>query len=340
MAKFKTKTHGCQLTVKVRLSLSEKLDENEANNFSRKYVRGLLKANKISRNKIEYFGPVGISLYERLKKPVSKYDFFFIMEQFADLARKMTQAQLTVNRIVFDIKNIYINEQTKELQFIYLPLSEMQNVDLLSIMYNVIYSVKPMAEQDENYVSRFTYFLQGLSKFELDRIESYIAKEDRTVVNIIRRHAIGQSGFMTDKRQDYYEHYDKKPDDEETGLLEDDEATGLLTDEEATGRLSDENYSRYATLYRTLTDETIQINKPVFRLGKERSYSDYFVSNNNAVSRSHADIITRGQRYFIMDLNSKNKTFVNRAPIKPRQEIEIYEGDNIELGNEEFVFHI
>lgn len=340
MAKFKAKTSGCQLIVKVRLSLSEKLDENELNNFSRKYVRGLLKVNKINKNKIEFLGPVGISLYERLKKPISKYDFFFIMEQFADLSRKMTQMQLTVNRIIFDIKNIYINEQTKELQFIYLPLQETQNVDLLDSMYNIIYSVKPIAEQDENYVSRFTYFLRGLSRFEPDKIESYIVKEDETVVKIITRHVTGQSEFMTDKRQDYYEYYAEKREDEATGLLIDDELTGLLVDEEETGQLFGEAYSRYATLYRILTDETIQIDKPVFRLGKERSYSDYFVSNNDAVSRSHADIITRGHQYFIMDLNSKNKTFLNRTPIIPRQEVELHEGDSIELGNEGFVFHV
>ena len=54
-------------------------------------------------------------------------------------------------------------------------------------------------------------------------------------------------------------------------------------------------------MYRLLTNETFMINKPVFRIGKEKSYSDYFVANNNMVSRSHADIISRGGRYFIVE---------------------------------------
>lgn len=47
-------------------------------------------------------------------------------------------------------------------------------------------------------------------------------------------------------------------------------------------------------LIRVKTNEKIIINKPVFRIGKEKSYVDYFVSDNTAVSRSHANIVTRG----------------------------------------------
>ena len=65
---------------------------------------------------------------------------------------------------------------------------------------------------------------------------------------------------------------------------------------------------------------------------------DYFVSNNNAVSRSHADIITRGKKYFILDLNSKNRTYINDQMIPIQCEIEIRNGDHLKLGNEEFVF--
>lgn len=93
-------------------------------------------------------------------------------------------------------------------------------------------------------------------------------------------------------------------------------------------------------MYRLLTNETFLINKPVFRIGKEKSYSDYFVANNNMVSRSHADIIARGGRYFIVDLNSKNRTFVNETPIPAQQETEIHDGDAIRLANEEFEFRI
>ena len=123
---------------------------------------------------------------------------------------------------------------------------------------------------------------------------------------------------------------------------DDDEATGLLTengDEMPAHRITVTNV-HFPTLYRVLTDEKISVNKPVFRLGKEKSYVDYFVTNNIAVSRSHADIITRGSKYYVRDLNSKNHTYINEQMIPIQIEVEIHDGDRLKLGNEEFVFNI
>ena len=121
---------------------------------------------------------------------------------------------------------------------------------------------------------------------------------------------------------------------EETGLLTTVEAgTTLLTDEAPQpAKIS------YPELQRSRTGEKILVNKPVFRLGKERSYVDYFISNNNAISRSHADIITRGSCYFVIDLNSTNGTFINDEPVAVKKETELHDGDTLRLANEDFVF--
>lgn len=344
MAKYKVKVKDCQLEVKAKLSLKEVLNERQLEFFASKYIRGLLKVKLKKKNLIEYYGPIGVSLYDRLKKPISKYDFLFIMEQVVDIVQKLNANALIVGNVILDIHNVFINETTRELQFIYLPLENVQReADVIGFMEQIIYASKPMQETDTEYVSRYVYFIKSLSKFDADKIEKYISSEDRSVVNTIKRHNVGQSGFMTDKPADYYAHYDEKEeatallDEEATGLLCE-EATGLL-DEEATGLLNETIYPvHFASLYRSLTNETIAINKPVFRIGKEKSYSDYFVANNDKVSRSHADIITRSGRFYIVDLNSKNRTYVNETAIPVQQEIEIHNGDNIRLANEEFEF--
>ena len=267
------------------------------------------------------------------------------MEQVVDTVQKLNANSLIINNVIFDIKNVFINEITKELQFIYLPLENVQKeTDIIGFMEQIIYASKPQQENDMEYVSRYVYFVKSLTKFDANKIEKYIQNEDRSVVNTIKRRNVGQSGYITDKPADYYNHYSNK-EDEATGLLEDeatglleDEATGLLVEDEATGLLMEEQQTvHYASLYRLLTNEVISINKPVFRIGKERSYSDYFVANNDKVSRSHADIITRRGRYFIVDLNSKNGTYIN-VPVPVQQEVEIHFGDRIRLANDEFEF--
>ena len=97
---------------------------------------------------------------------------------------------------------------------------------------------------------------------------------------------------------------------------------------------------RLPFLVRKSTKEKILINRDVFKIGKERSYVDYFVTNNNAVSRSHADIITRGNKYFVIDLNSKNHTYINDQMLPVQVEMEICDGDRLKLGNEEFIFNV
>jgi pSer/pThr/pTyr-binding forkhead associated (FHA) protein len=93
-------------------------------------------------------------------------------------------------------------------------------------------------------------------------------------------------------------------------------------------------------LIRLKNNERIMLNKPVFRIGKEKSYADYFIGDNTAVSRSHASIISRGSEYFIMDTNSTNHTYVSGQIIPSNVEIQIVSGTRIQLANEDFEFRI
>lgn len=91
-------------------------------------------------------------------------------------------------------------------------------------------------------------------------------------------------------------------------------------------------------LLRIKNNERIELNKPVFRIGKERSYVDYFVSDNTAVSRSHANIINKDNEFYIVDTNSTNHTYVNGSMIQSNVETKIEHGTKIRLANEDFEF--
>lgn len=361
--KFKAKTKDCQLLVKVKITSNEGIDEKELDRFSRLFLRGFMKPKLIKKNIIEYSGPIGMSLYERLKKPITKRDFLFIIEQIAVAVQKLQANRMRINDLEMSINGVFINEATKEVQFLYVPtVRGRDNWNLIQLMETIAYSVRPDNDKDKDFAARFIYFLKAIKTFDLVKVETFVAKEDRSVVNTIRKQNAGQSGFMTNKPQHFYEHYQENgddentdlldeddentglldEDDEDTGLLGEDEATGLLNDEEeATGLLKENNASiHYPSLFRVLTKETIVINKPVYRIGKEKSYVDYFVTNNIAVSRSHADIITRSNRFYVKDLNSKNHTYINGRELPVHMEVEIFNGDNLLLGNEEFIFRI
>ena len=491
--KAKVKVSNGQLTVQIKLNPGAAINEQEMNLFSRHMLRGFLKPSLVKPGVLDYTGPVGLTLGNRLKKPISRYDFYFIVEQVLDTTQKLRRQGCPWNKVIWDMQYAYFNEATKELQLIYLPLVEAEPVGgVVDFLEKICSAAQPTGDRDVDYVGRFSYRMRTTDGFDPVALENFIAQEEPTVVSTLRHHRAEGSGFMTDKRQDYYKHYEAKSqtppqpaaqpyqpaqpapqpyqpaqpapqpyqpaqpapqpyqpaqpapqpyqpaqpaaqpyqpaqpapqpyqpaqpaqpayqsipqpvfpsgaqsipqpvfpgaaqpaaqpaartapqpvfpnvsqpasqpaakpvmppayreapakpyDEEATDLLqgEGSEETTLLTDpdSEATSLLV-ENQVHYASLVRVLTGENVSLDKPVFRVGKERGCVDYCVTDNNAVSRRHIDIVTRGGRYFVIDLNSKNRTFINDQMIPIQFETEIRDGDRLRLGNEEFVFQI
>lgn len=101
---------------------------------------------------------------------------------------------------------------------------------------------------------------------------------------------------------------------------------------------SNTHSSKY--LIRSKNQQKIPIHKEIFKIGKEASYVDYCISDNSNISRSHADIIVKGEQIYICDNNSTNHTFVNGMMLLPGEQKELHVHDKIRLANEEFVLKI
>ena len=91
-------------------------------------------------------------------------------------------------------------------------------------------------------------------------------------------------------------------------------------------------------LLRKKTNEKVEIDKNIFRIGKERSYVDYCIADNSAVSRSHADIIRKNDEFYIVDNNSLNHTFLNGMQIPSSQMHKLEDFMVIKLADEVFEF--
>ena len=401
--KVTAKSKDCRLMVKVKTSFGEKIDDSELDRFIRANPRGFLKAKLTKRNTIEYIGPVGISLADRLERLITKRDFFFILEHIVMTAKCMRVNGFMPNYLRLNLQYIFINESTKELQFLYAPVSGKSDVSTFAeLIETIVYQAKPAQEKDMDYISRFHYAFRSIAPFDIDAVERIIRREDKEVVAIINKHYIGQSGFITNKQRDYQKHYEqrqKELDSEDTMLMDSDvdetdlmdeemDATDVMNEEteetsymydepdetsymgsdndpyqvdetmnlwekddepaepeeeECTGLLMENTVSgnvTYPSLVHVRTGENISVNKTVFRIGKERNYVDYFVANNNAVSRSHADIICRASGCFVKDLNSKNHTYINNRMLEQNVETPIHDGDSLRLANEDFIFYM
>jgi len=385
--KFKVKHRENRIIIKEKLDKDEKINPREVDILNKKVIRGIMKPTVEGEKKISYLAPSGVALEEYLSSGISKNDFFLVFAQILEVTKSIDRNSFNINNLVMNLKYVFINKLTKEVHFIYQPISSQKiSSSLASFLYTVADNTRLDLKEDLKPLNEMMAFIRGLNVVTAIAVENYILKVYPQIYKQVKRQKPGQSEALKgtdvyyrrnewDKRKKTAKDKEKTPlfvdkddeatsllsdyeddeatsllsdyeDDEATSLLsdyEDDEATSLLSDyedDEATSLLSDNTCKSYPYLIQKSTFDRIDINKPVFRIGKERSYVDYFIPKNNAVSRLHADIITCNREYYIKDNNSTNGTFINGNRVPPETETEIFDGDVLVLANEEFVFNI
>lgn len=95
-----------------------------------------------------------------------------------------------------------------------------------------------------------------------------------------------------------------------------------------------------AMLYRMKNGEQVRISGDLFRIGKDPHNCEYCVRDNSSISRCHALIKRTNDRWYVVDLNSTNKTYVNNYMLSPHVDVELMNGASIKLANEDFLFNL
>lgn len=326
MSKLKVSIKKSTVTAMMKAGRKERINETELSQLARIKPCGIMHVTKTKKDSVIYTCPANINLTDRLKKAISKYDFFFMIEQIVIMVEDVYNNGLNVNSVRFNMDDVYINEMTKEMYFIYFPIvGGQESADIVGFIENIIYTMTPVINEDTNYISRFMYYVRSFNGFNGNAIEKYISREERAVVNVLKNTAVTmQQQIMQQVMQGSMDG---------TTVLSDD---GISVQQ--IQQMQPVNY-HFASLTRQVTGEKIELAKPSFVLGKNPEKSDYAVADNTNISRVHAVITTRNGRYYVMDQNSTNGTFINGRIIKAGQETEILPGDCLMLANEEFIFN-
>lgn len=336
MSKLKVSIKKSTVTAMMKAGRKERINETELSQLARIKPCGIMHVTKTKKDSVIYTCPANINLTDRLKKAISKYDFFFMIEQIVIMVEDVYNNGLNVNSVRFNMDDVYINEMTKEMYFIYFPIVRGQeSADIVGFIENIIYTMTPVINEDTNYISRFMYYVRSFHGFNGNAIEKYISREERAVVNVLKNKAVTmqQQIMQQQTMQQQIMQQVMQGSMDGTTVLSDD---GISVQQ--IQQMQPVNY-HFASLTRQVTGEKIELGKPSFVLGKNPEKSDYAVAGNTNISRVHAVITTRNGRYYVMDQNSTNGTFINGRIIKAGQETEILPGDCLMLANEEFIFN-
>ena len=93
-------------------------------------------------------------------------------------------------------------------------------------------------------------------------------------------------------------------------------------------------------LTRQKTGQTYKIDLPETQIGALQESCPLYIDDNRYISGTHAKLIVRDGRYYIVDLQSTNKTYVDGRAIAPNCEVEIFPGTQLRFANESFTFNI
>ena len=330
MSKLKVSIKKSTVTAMMKAGRKERINETELSQLARIKPCGIMHVTKTKKDSVIYTCPANINLTDRLKKAISKYDFFFMIEQIVIMVEDVYNNGLNVNSVRFNMDDVYINEMTKEMYFIYFPIvGGQESADIVGFIENIIYTMTPVINEDTNYISKFMYYVRSFHGFNGNAIEKYISREERAVVNVLKNKAVTMQQTM---QQQIMQQVMQGSMDGTTVLSDDGISVQQIQ------QMQPVNY-HFASLTRQVTGEKIELGKPSFVLGKNPEKSDYAVADNTNISRVHAVITTRNGRYYVMDQNSTNGTFINGRIIKAGQETEILPGDCLMLANEEFIFN-
>lgn len=330
MSKLKVSIKKSTVTAMMKAGRKERINETELSQLARIKPCGIMHVTKTKKDSVIYTCPANINLTDRLKKAISKYDFFFMIEQIVIMVEDVYNNGLNVNSVRFNMDDVYINEMTKEMYFIYFPIvGGQESADIVGFIENIIYTMTPVINEDTNYISRFMYYVRSFHGFNGNAIEKYISREERAVVNVLKNKAVTMQQTM---QQQIMQQVMQGSMDGTTVLSDDGISVQQIQ------QMQPVNY-HFASLTRQVTGEKIELGKPSFVLGKNPEKSDYAVAGNTNISRVHAVITTLNGRYYVMDQNSTNGTFINGRIIKAGQETEILPGDCLMLANEEFIFN-
>jgi len=287
-----------------------------------------------------------ISLSAYFQNRISQKKFLDIIELIVGVIKKCDSELLNISSLCLEKEYIFVDQQAESIKFIFWPIVNNQlSKPVGTFLKEIINDLKLDAYQSGEFISKYNAFFDTIEPFSLNKFEKMIA-------SFLDDKSSKKPGTGPLDHQDAHKKQDSKhvnPDSIEydpfLGILNSTTQKAIKTKKILSAESQSSGHGRTnlpleAFLIRQKNQQKIIISKPDFLIGKAKQGCDYRVEDNVAVSRNHARIYFKNNKYYISDLNSSNKTYVNNIVIQPEINIELNERDLIRLGNEEFTFYI
>ncbi len=154
------------------------LDRDEYN-ICRENKEGVFLVPLIkSRHKIYYNTDRTIPLDKYIKENISVYEFYSVIVQILEVSKLVKKKQLSLHKLKFDLRMVFVKEIPGELIFLYEPLSDNIKtcVDVCTFLKKFVNEIKT---EDSNLIEecrKFQCFVGSAFNYDIFEVENYIIK--------------------------------------------------------------------------------------------------------------------------------------------------------------------
>lgn len=289
----------------------------------------------------------GEVLKEYIKNYISVLSYFELIKQIIDMLKKVQGEGI---QVVLDMDKMTLKNSQLQFQLI-TEESVYEGARIKAFLKEFTFECVFDGTQDCTKVTEFLHFLDDKwNGVELLDIKKFITNGTlEKVPNQMNNYPAqmpgdGETGVLDvsywenlEKQHGGQHSYAGQANNGETGVLDPSFWDTALnsTPSQRLGRVT--RTVPVPKLVHNTSGRTTVINKASFWIGKEDV--DLLI-DKDVISRKHAELITRGNSYFIIDNNSTNKTYVDGKAIPGKATVEIFNGTKVKFVDEEYTFYI
>ncbi|MBQ3061305.1 MAG: FHA domain-containing protein [Lachnospiraceae bacterium] len=294
------------------------ISEREAYAINTEEVSGLLKV-KIEQEQSSFILSYDISGLVSLKDFVgislNRRTFTVILASIVNTLKMLEENYFSKSYLLLNIDKVMIKPTTYDVFFIAVPIQGFESEgSLKELLLDIKRYAKFERKESTGYIEEYIQVLNRGINFSMFDLEEYI-KELIKSGEIISTVSNSVKVNIQDEKKDNKTY-------NPLGILA---GSRAMSDAESVYRL-----------HRTKTGEMLVVNNHRYSIGKSEQ-CNYCICDNRAISRIHASLILKGSECYICDEGSMNGTFINGTRILVGQEKELYDGNIIQLADEEFI---
>ncbi len=367
MGKYKIEHKSGQNFLVIQGQKGQQISEREYYAISTGQIPGLLRAELVRKGKsfkLIYNISGYISLRDYLVNPMNKQTFVKLLTNILNNLKALEQAYYNHQFILMDMNTAMVNPATQQVIFVYVPVIAYDSgTSLRSFLLSIIQCCSFAHGESTEYVRDYIKILNRGINFSVFDLEEYIKNlntDDNSQakkcprcntpilqnVNFCSSCGMKLSGIPIENSHGIYDPAKvlAKPQRREPVSsnapepIKPDTVAHSIPVDQHTAMPPQKNQQVYIT--RQKNGQQIPISADSFRIGKDPFNCEYCVSDNPAISRCHAVIVFKNGKWYINDLNSTNKTYLNDRAIPPYTDMELCDGMQVKLANESYIFNL